>query len=484
MKKTNKLISILLVMAMLLSMAPLSLTAFASVNDIVIHNASSIFTNGNPVIIEAASKAGYSKIKVDGAYVDFSKYKYSDGEPMFTLGNDKYEADLSGTDIKGAYDTYTGDINITMNGGVVDYISGSCAGMTSPILNGNINITINGGQLKEIWGAEYGVNGNINITMTGGTVSIGIYVLYRSDYTLNGDVRVTVTGGSPGLIRLKYGFAELNGKAHLYSSVMRDERINDFDNAVYLYGSTWKFFGDTAAALNGETLVIDADKSLTVANGKTFTGKVQNNETVIVKNGGSFYASTKNFGTVYAYGNVSNIDTTSPAKCIKKVTASGQNVTFNDSEWQSNTFNHRTDYTATLVPARGYTTPSSVTVKVGTDTLAASDYTYDAKTGSLRIPSAKITDDTTVSALGLLDLSGSAVEVTLDRNQFIYNGEPISVKPRINGLNLDENNYTLEYSDNVNAGKGTVTITGKNSCTGSVTLEYTIYPASISGADV
>lgn len=484
MKTTNKLISILLVMAMLLSMAPLSLTAFASVDDIVIHNASSIFTNGNPVIIEAASKAGYSKIKVDGAYVDFSKYKYSDGEPMFTLGNDKYEADLSGTDIKGAYDTYTGDINITMNGGVVDYISGSCAGMSGPVLNGNINITINGGQLKEIWGAEYGVNGNINITVTGGTITIGIYVLYRSDYTLNGDARVTVTGGSPGLIRLRYGFADHNGKAHLYSSVMRDERINDFDNAVYLYGSDWKFFGDTAAALNGETLVIDADKSLTVANGETFTGKVQNNGTVIVKNGGSFYATTKNYGTVYAYGNVGNIDTISPAKCIKKVTASGQNVTFSDSEWQNNTVNYCTDYTATLTSVGGYATPASVTVKVGSNTLAASDYTYNAATGELRIPTAKITDDTTVSATGRLDLSDSANVVTLESHYFTYNGEPINIRPIVNDNILKENDYTVEYSDPVNAGIGTATITGKNSCTGSVTVEYEIYRASILGTDI
>ena len=458
-------------MAMILSLAPLSLTAFASVDDIVIHNSSSIFTNGQHVIIEAASKAGYSKIKVGGAYVDFSKYKYSDGEPMFTLGNDKYEADLSGTDIKGAYDTYTGDINITMNGGVVDYISGSCAGMSGPVLNGNINITINGGQLKEIWGAEYGVNGNINITMTGGKVSIGIYALYRSDYTLNGDARVTVTGGSPGLIRLKYGFAELNGKAHLYSSVMRDERIKDFDNAVYLYGSDWKFFGDTAAALNGETLVIDADKSLTVNNGETFTGKVQNNGTVIVKNGGSFYATTQNYGTIYAYGNVSNINNISPAKCIKKVTPSGKNVTFNDSEWQSNTFNYSTDYTATLTSVNGYLIPASVTVRVGYDTLAASDYTYNAATGELRIPTAKITDDTTVSATGCLDLSDSTNVVTLESDTFTYNGEPINVRPIVNGNILKENDYTVEYSDPVNAGIGTATITGKNSCTGSVHLK-------------
>ncbi len=484
MKKTNKLISILLVMAMLLSMAPLSLTAFASVDDIVIHNASSIFTNGQHVIIEAASKAGYSKIKVDGEYLDFSKYKYSDGEPMFTLGNDKYEADLSGTDIKGAYDAYTGDINITMNGGVVDYISGSCAGMTGPVLNGNINITVNGGQLKEIWGAEYGVNGNINITVTGGTITIGIYVLYRSDYTLNGDARVTVTGGSPGLIRLKYGFAELNGKAHLYSSVMRDERINDFDNVVYLYGSNWKFWGDTAAALNGETLVIDADQSLTVANGETFTGSVKNNGTITVKNGGSYYASTKNYGTVYAYGSVGNIDNITPARCIKKVTASGQNVTFNDSEWQDNTFNYRTDYTATLTPRSAYSMPSSVTVKVGSNTLTESDYTYNAATGELKIPTEKITDDTTVSATGRLDLNDSANVVTLESHYFTYTGEPINVRPIVNGNILKENDYTVEYSDPVNAGTGTATITGKNTCTGSVTVEYTIYRASILGTDI
>lgn len=74
MKKTNKLISILLVAALLLSMAPLSLTAFASANDkVFIGHASIIHLKGNAATIEAGTKANFTKIKIGNEYIDFSE---------------------------------------------------------------------------------------------------------------------------------------------------------------------------------------------------------------------------------------------------------------------------------------------------------------------------------------------------------------------------------------------------------------------------
>ncbi len=486
MKKTNKLISILLVMAMLLSLAPLSFTAFASANDKLFIQGNVILLKGNAATIEAGSKSGYTKIKVGGEYVDFSQCKYSSGDPMFTLGNDKYEADLSDTDIVGAqYGSMTGDVNITITGGVVGTISGSCSD-PGTVLTGNVNITMTGGKVTEIWGAEYNVDGNVNITITGGTVDKFIYLIYRSYVTISGDCWVTITGGSPGTLNRHGGSGDkIQGSTHLYSTTLPYGYDRDnFTNFVYRDGSNWKFRGDTAAALNGKTLNINSNQKLTVADGETFTGKVQNNGTVIVKNGGSFYATTKNYGTIYAYGNVSNIDTISPAKCIKKVTASGTNVTFNDSAWQNNATNYDDAYTATLTPASGYALPASVTVKVGGTTLAESAYTYNASTGALSIPSAKITTDTTVSASAPINLSDSANSITLAKVEYTYTGSAITPTLMVNGVAANANDYTAVYSDNTNVGTATVSVTGKNSYTGSKVLTFKILPANISVATV
>ena len=486
MKKTNKLISILLAVVMLLSMAPLSFTAFASANDKLFIQGNVILLKGNAATIEAGSKSGYTKIKVGGEYVDFSQCNYPGGDPMFTLGNDKYEADLSDTNIVGAqYGSMTGDVNITMTGGVVKKIIGSCID-PGTVLTGNVNITMTGGKVTEIWCAEYDVNGNVNITITGGTVDKFVYLIYRSYVTISGDCWVTITGGSPGTLNRHGGSGDkIQGSTHLYSTTLPYGYDRDnFTNFVYRDGSNWKFRGDTATALNGNTLTIASGQTATVDSGQTLSGKIVNNGTINVKNGGTLSGTITNKGTIWGYGNISGVTNSGSGKAIKKVTASGQNVTFNDSAWQNNKTNYDDDYNATLTPASGYALPASVTVKVGGTTLAESAYTYNASTGALSIPAAKITTDTTVSATGRLDLSDSANVVTIEPSKFTYNGEQINIRPIVNGNILKENDYTVEYSDPVNAGIGTATITGKNSCTGSVTVEYEIYRASILGADI
>ncbi|MBQ8015789.1 MAG: hypothetical protein IJ264_06365 [Clostridia bacterium] len=487
MKKTNKLISILLVMAMLLSMAPLSLTASASANDkVFIGNSTFILLKGNAATIEAGSKANFTKIKIGNEYIDFSQCKYSSGEAMFTLGDSNYEADLSGTDICGAqYNSMTGDVNITMTGGVVGNISGSCSD-PGTVLTGNVNITMTGGKVTEIWCAEYDVNGNVNITITGGTVDKFIYLIYRSDVTISGDCWVTITGGSPGTLN-RYGGTgdKIQGSTHLYSTTLPyGYDRNNFTNFVYRDGSNWKFGGNTATALNGNTLTIASGQTATVDSGKTLSGTIVNNGTINVKNGGTLSGTVTNNGTIWGYGNISGVTNSGSGKTIKKVTASGTNVTFNDSAWQNNKTNYDDAYNATLTAASGYALPASVTVKVGGTTLAESAYTYNASTGALSIPSAKITTDTTVSASAPINLSDSANSITLEQSEYTYTGSAITPALTVNGVKANANNYTAEYSDNTNVGTATVTVTGKNSYTGSKVLTFKILPANISEATV
>ena len=57
------------------------------------------------------------------------------------------------------------------------------------------------------------------------------------------------------------------------------------------------------------------------------------------------------------------------------------------------------DYTATLTVYANYTLPTSITVKVGGNTLTATtDYTYNSGTGELTIPNSKITEDIEITA--------------------------------------------------------------------------------------
>ncbi|MBR4859608.1 MAG: hypothetical protein IKU08_10555, partial [Clostridia bacterium] len=400
MKKTSKILSIILAIAMLLSMAPLSLTASAaSANDKLYFASRAIYLKCNAAVLEAGSKSGYTKIKVDGEYVDFSKCVYNDNF-MYPLGNSNYEADLSKIAICGAlYGSTTGNINITMNGGVVDTLQGGCAD-PGTLFTGNVNITVNGGKVGEIIAARHAVKGNVTVTITGGTVS-SLRFAYSNDSVIEGDCRLTATGGSIGLLNWEYDYrASINGSTNLYTTF----RINGYEsgyatNYVYIDGSTWKFAGDTVTALNGNTLTIASNQNATVDSGKTLSGTIVNNGTINVKNGGTLSGTVTNKGTVWNYGNVSGVTNSGSGKTIKKVTASGTNVTFNDSAWQNNATNYDDAYTATLTAASGYVLPDTVTVKVGGNTLDSSNYTYYKSTGSLSIPTAKINTDTTVSAV-------------------------------------------------------------------------------------
>ncbi|MBR3752842.1 MAG: hypothetical protein IKK50_06905, partial [Ruminiclostridium sp.] len=72
--------------------------------------------------------------------------------------------------------------------------------------------------------------------------------------------------------------------------------------------------------------------------------------------------------------------------------------------------------------------------------------------------------------------------VTVNGEGLVYNGqaqEP-SVTVTYGGKALTEGtDYTLSYANNVNAGMGSVMVTGKGSYSGSKTVEFTILPYTL-----
>ena len=70
-----------------------------------------------------------------------------------------------------------------------------------------------------------------------------------------------------------------------------------------------------------------------------------------------------------------------------------------------------------------------------------------------------------------------ATDVTLDETEFTYTGQEIrpNVTVRVNGqpLTLDQD-YTLEFTDNIEVGEAKVTVTGIGSCTGAVEVPFFI----------
>lgn len=75
----------------------------------------------------------------------------------------------------------------------------------------------------------------------------------------------------------------------------------------------------------------------------------------------------------------------------------------------------------------------------------------------------------------------SKKKVTVLENSFVYTGN--EVKPEIQVEGLSSDNYTVKYSDNINAGTATVTVNGKGNYTGTTSAVFTISPKDINEAD-
>ena len=83
-------------------------------------------------------------------------------------------------------------------------------------------------------------------------------------------------------------------------------------------------------------------------------------------------------------------------------------------------------------------------------------------------------------------IASATLNLTLPEGGYVFDGEAKepAVTVTLGGSTLASSNYTVDYSDNINAGTATVTVTGKNTYTGSATKNFTISKAELSELSV
>ena len=156
-----------------------------------------------------------------------------------------------------------------------------------------------------------------------------------------------------------------------------------------------------------------------------------------------------------------------------------------------------TDITVTLSPASfsytGTTQKPTVTVKDGTSkTLMLNmDYTL-VNDGGI----ANGTYDVTITGIGnykdvvtptpKYTIGGQSLDdatVVLNRlDSYVYDGTaktPGVSEVKVGSTVIPASNYTVSYTDNVNAGTATVTVTGTGNCSGSATATFDITPKTV-----
>ncbi len=149
---------------------------------------------------------------------------------------------------------------------------------------------------------------------------------------------------------------------------------------------------------------------------------------------------------------------------------------------------------STTLTYNGATRTPTVTVKSGAQTLKKDvDYTVSysnnkkAGTATVKITGKGSCTGTVTKTFTIKKLSMSKSSVKLSSTSLIYNGATRKPTPTVkyDSKTLKKDvDYTVSYSNNKNAGTATVKITGKGSCTGTITKTFTIKKLPLSSVSV
>ncbi|MBQ7096067.1 MAG: hypothetical protein IJN80_06435 [Clostridia bacterium] len=110
------------------------------------------------------------------------------------------------------------------------------------------------------------------------------------------------------------------------------------------------------------------------------------------------------------------------------------------------------------------------------DTLNAGEYTFTVSYNPMGFENSGVTDLTTTFTVKVEPTSIAGATVTVD-STFTYDGNAKTPDPVVvlNGETLvKDRDYTVSYTENVNAGTATVTVTGKGNYSGTASGEYEI----------
>lgn len=422
---------------------------------------------------------------------------------------------------------------ITIHGGTVEAIGGSfAAGIGSGVSGSSGTITIHGGNVKANGGNDAaGIGGGYSasggtITINGGTVkatggdlAAGIGGGCRGsgfNITISGG-SVTATGGDNGA-GIGGGFqaadsgsfaTRADGHALIVASSISDTSQRESWSGIIFEGDTGKVYKDQTLQENieipsGKTLTVPENTTLTVNTGVTLTnsGTITGNGTL----GGE--------GNLAGSGTVANI--------IRNNLQKDSNVTVSVNSSPA-TYGSKVDITATISKAATISRAATISKAANAITRAAENQveffvvtdsnkkslgTVNVSGDAATLSDVEISQEkgfavgeNTITAeyggsMGLKPQTGSTrltVEgdlkdaiVTVNGEHF-YTSSPITPEVSVtwNGTQLTKDtDYTVGYTNNTNAGKATVTVTGKGNYIGTKTGSFTIDPAQLNDATV
>lgn len=451
------------------------------------------------ILADGASLTVNGGIKVaDGN--SFSVYAQSVGENMGTL------TAVGGNQSAGIGNRYKESVgNITINGGTVTAIGSYSAGIGGGNQGSGGNITINGGTVKAtgggyaagIGGGRSGSVGNItihggNVTATGGNVATtGQRVAgIGGGYDGSGGSFTTGTDGH-ALIFANGGITDKTMQDS-WSGIIFDEN----DGKVYKNQTLQENF----EILLGKTLTVPENTTLTMKDGVTLTnsGTITNNGTI-----------TGN-GTLDGEGNLVGSGTVAQTITNNLKKDSAVSVTVSPS---SATYGSKVSITATISRATNAITlaaenQNQVEFFVGTNSNKKSLGIVNVSGDTATLLNVEISQgkgfafgENTITAqysgsMGLKPQTGST-QLTVQRElkdaivtvdgKYFYTNSPITPEVSVtwNGTPLTKDtDYTVDYTDNTNAGEATVTVSGKGNYTGTKTENFTIAPAQLNDATV
>ena len=110
----------------------------------------------------------------------------------------------------------------------------------------------------------------------------------------------------------------------------------------------------------------------------------------------------------------------------------------------------------------------------------------DVTTWTFTMPASDYNVEVIANFKARTSIAGATLNLTLPQGGFVFDGEAKepAVTVTLGGSTLASSNYTVDYSNNIDAGTATVTVTGKNTYTGTATKNFTIGKAELSNATV
>ena len=423
--------------------------------------------------------------------------------------------------------------NITINGGNVTATSEAfAAGIGGGQESSGGNITINGGTVTATGGPEgagigsgsHGsydtitINGG-SVTATGGELAAGIGGGSEDsggNITISGG-SVTATGGNHGA-GIGSGFmgsggsftTGTDGHALIFANgSIADKTMQDSWSGIIFDENDGKVYKNQTLQENfeiplGKTLTVPQNTTLTIPQGVTLT----NNGTI-----------TGN-GTLGGEGNLVGSGTVAQTITNNHQKDSAVSVTVSPSPA---TYGSKVSITATISKAATISRSATISKAANAITRAAEnqvEFFVGTDSNKKSLGTANVSGDTatlsdveisqekgfavgenTITAeyggsMGLKPQTGST-RLTVQRDlkdaivtvngEYFYTNSPITPEVSVtwNGTQLTKDtDYTVNYTNNTNAGTATVTVSGKGNYTGTKTGSFTIAPAQLNNATV